>query len=142
MDSFTVQTTRRNEMIDVTAEVRASLARSGLREGFGVVFCPHSTAAVTLNEHFDPAVVHDMVLWLNRAVPAVPVDSGFLDHGANSDAHIKATLVGCSLALIVDDGDLVIGRWQGVILCEFDGPRTRTVQLKWVGERKAGGPPA
>jgi secondary thiamine-phosphate synthase enzyme len=135
MHAFVVQTAKRNEMIDVTVQVRESLARSGLRDGFGVVFCPHSTAAITLNEHFDPAVVHDMVLWLNRVVPPVPVDAGFLDHGANSDAHIKASLVGSSLSLIVEHGELTIGRWQGIILCEFDGPRKRTVQLKWVGSR-------
>ena len=136
MDSFVVQTTQRNEMVDVTPEVRAALARSGLRDGFGVIFCPHSTAALTLNEHFDPAVVQDMVAWFNRAVPPAPVDLGYQDHGAYSDAHIKATLIGPSLTLLVEDGDLTLGRWQAIILCEFNGPRQRTVQMKWVGERR------
>jgi len=135
MDSFVVQTTQRNEMVDVTPEVRAALARSGLRDGFGVIFCPHSTAALTLNEHFDPAVVQDMVAWLNRAAPPVPVETGFQDHGANSDAHIKATLIGPGLTLLVEDGNLTLGRWQSIILCEFNGPRQRTIQMKWVGQR-------
>jgi secondary thiamine-phosphate synthase enzyme len=131
MDSFTVSTARRNELVEITAQVRHSLKRRGLREGVGVVYCPHTTAAITINENADPDVVHDMLLWLERAIPHV--QPGFLHGEGNSDSHVKASLVGSSATVIVDKGDLVLGRWQGVYLCEFDGPRTRNVCVQWVG---------
>src|SRR5438874_13511291 len=131
MDTFNIQTRRRNEFVDVTAQVRASLGRSGVREGLGVVYCPHTTAAVTVNENADPDVVHDMLLWLERAIPHE--QPGFRHGEGNSDSHIKASLVGPSATVIVDDSALVLGRWQGVYFCEFDGPRHRTVHVKWVG---------
>jgi secondary thiamine-phosphate synthase enzyme len=131
MDSFTVQTRQRNEFVDVTPQVRQALKRRGLKEGIGVVYCPHTTAAITINENADPDVVHDMLLWLERAVPHV--QPGFRHGEGNSDSHIKASLVGSSATVIVDRGELVLGRWQGVFLCEFDGPRTRTVHVRWVG---------
>ena len=130
MDSFRVSTHRRNDLIDITAEVKASLRRRGLSEGVGVVYCPHTTAAVTINEGYDPDVVHDMLLWLERAVPHV--QPGFRHGEGNSDSHIKASLVGYSATVVVDGGDLVLGRWQGVYFCEFDGPRHRTVHVKWL----------
>ena len=131
MDSFTVQTGRRNEFVDVTDRVREALARSGLRDGAGVVYCPHTTAAVTINENADPDVVHDMLLWLERSVPKE--QAGFRHGEGNSDSHIKASLVGSSATVLVDGGDLVLGRWQGVYFCEFDGPRRRTIHVQWLG---------
>jgi secondary thiamine-phosphate synthase enzyme len=131
MDSFTVQTRQRNEFVDVTPQVRQALKRRGLKEGIGVVYCPHTTAAITINENADPDVVHDMLLWLERAVPHV--QPGFRHGEGNSDSHIKASLVGSSATVIVEGGELVLGRWQGVFLCEFDGPRSRTVHVRWVG---------
>jgi secondary thiamine-phosphate synthase enzyme len=130
MDSFTVQTGRRNEFIDITDRVREALTGSGLRDGAGVVYCPHTTAAITVNENADPDVVHDMLLWLERAVPHA--QAGFRHGEGNSDSHIKASLVGSSATVLVEGGRLVLGRWQGVYLCEFDGPRTRTVQVRWL----------
>jgi secondary thiamine-phosphate synthase enzyme len=132
MDSFTVPTRQRNQLVEITGEVRRSLARSGVREGLGVVYCPHTTAAITINENADPDVVHDMLLWLERAVPQV--QPGFRHGEGNSDSHIKASLVGSSATVLVDNGDLVLGRWQGVYFCEFDGPRSRTVHVQWVGK--------
>jgi secondary thiamine-phosphate synthase enzyme len=131
MDSFTVATRERNQLVDVTPQVRESLKRRGLREGIGVVYCPHTTAVVTINENCDPDVAHDMLLWLGRAVPQA--QEGFRHGEGNSDSHIKASLVGPSVSVIVSRGELILGRWQGVFLCEFDGPRTRTVQVQWVG---------
>jgi secondary thiamine-phosphate synthase enzyme len=131
MDTFHVQTQRRNEFVDITEQVRASRARAGLLDGFGVVYCPHTTAAVTVNEAYDPDVVHDMLLWLERQVPHE--QPGFRHGEGNSDAHIKASLIGSSVTLPVADGELVPGRWQGVFFCEFDGPRRRTVRVQWVG---------
>ena len=131
MDSFTVKTQRRNEFVGVTGQVRESLRRSGVREGLGVVYCPHTTAAITVNENAGPDVVHDMLLWLERAVPHV--QPGFRHGEGNSDAHIKASLVGPSVTLLVDGGDVVLGRWQGVYFCEFDGPRERHVHVRILG---------
>jgi secondary thiamine-phosphate synthase enzyme len=131
MDPFTVETRRRNEFIDITEQLRVALRRHGLRNGLGVVFCQHTTAAITINENADPDVVHDMLLWLERSVPKD--QPGFCHGEGNSDSHIKASLVGSSATVLVEDGELVLGRWQGVFLCEFDGPRSRTVMVKWFG---------
>jgi secondary thiamine-phosphate synthase enzyme len=130
MTSFEVKTRERNTFVDVTPQVRQSLRQSGVRDGIGVVYCPHTTAAITINENADPDVVHDMLLWLERAVPHV--QAGFRHGEGNSDSHIKASLVGPSVTVIAAGGELVLGRWQGVFFCEFDGPRTRTVNVRWV----------
>lgn len=130
MDAFTVQTRRRNEFVEITEQVRQSLERAGVRDGIGVVYCPHTTAAITINENADPDVVHDMLLWLERVVPKD--QPGFRHGEGNSDSHLKASLVGSSATVLVEDGRLVLGRWQGVYFCEFDGPRQRTVRVKWV----------
>jgi secondary thiamine-phosphate synthase enzyme len=96
-----------------------------------VVYCPHTTAAITINENADPDVVHDILAWLNRAIPQRQAD---FRHGeGNSDSHLKASLVGSSATVLIEDGDLVLGRWQGVYFCEFDGPRTRTVHMQIIG---------
>jgi secondary thiamine-phosphate synthase enzyme len=131
MDTLSLSTRQRNEFVDITEEIRRSLARSGIREGFGVVYCPHTSAAVTVNEAYDPDVVHDMLLWFERVVPKE--QPGFRHDEGNSDSHIKASLVGPSVTLLVHDGKLVLGRWQGVYFCEFDGPRTRTLHVTWMG---------
>ena len=128
MDSFDIRTHQRTELVELTDRVRQVVQRRGLREGICVVYCPHTTAAITVNENADPDVVHDMLAWLNHAIPEHQPD---FRHGeGNSDAHIKASLVGSSVTLLVDNGNLVLGRWQGVYFCEFDGPRTRTVQIQ------------
>jgi secondary thiamine-phosphate synthase enzyme len=131
MDSFPVTTRQRNSFIDITAQVRQSLMRAGLSDGLGVVYCPHTTAAVTINEGYDPDVVHDMLLWLERAIPHV--QPGFRHGEGNSDSHLKASLFGSSVTVIVEGGEIVLGQWQTIYLCEFDGPRTRTVRVKWIG---------
>jgi secondary thiamine-phosphate synthase enzyme len=131
MDSFPVQTQKRNQFIDITEQVRQSLRRRGLREGIGIVYCPHTTAAITINENADPDVVHDILLWLDQTIPQV--QPGFRHTEGNSDSHLKASLVGSSATVIVDKGDLVLGRWQGIYFCEFDGPRHRTVHVQWLG---------
>ena len=131
MDTFQVQTRQRNQLLDITAQVRAALKKAAVRQGICVVYCPHTTAAITVNENADPDVVHDMLAYLERAVPQRQPD---FRHGeGNSDSHIKASLVGASATLLVEDGDLVLGRWQGVFFCEFDGPRTRTVHVQILG---------
>jgi secondary thiamine-phosphate synthase enzyme len=131
MTRFEVKTTARNQLAEITDQVRDAIATSGVKSGLCVVYCPHTTAAITVNENADPDVVHDMLLYLNKAVPQH--QGGFRHGEGNSDSHIKASLVGPSVSLLVDGGDVVLGRWQGVYFCEFDGPRTRTVMVQVVG---------
>lgn len=131
MDSFVIHSKVREEFLDITDQVRASLQRHQRRTGVGVVYCPHTTAGITINENCDPDVVHDMLGWLRRAIPH---GEALYRHGeGNSDSHLKATLVGSSAMVLVEKGELVLGRWQGIFLCEFDGPRTRTVHVQWIG---------
>ncbi len=132
MHTFEVRTRIRNEFVEITDQVRDAVRRRGTKAGICVVYCPHTTAAVTVNENADPDVVHDMLLHLGRTIPKD--QAGFRHGEGNSDSHIKASLVGPSVTLIVEQGDLVLGRWQGVWFCEFDGPRTRTVHVQLVGQ--------
>lgn len=127
MQRIEVRTSCREELRDITAEVRQALRRSGLRDGIAVLFVPHTTAAVTINENADPDVLTDMVAHLARLVPQ---DPAFRHAEGNADAHIKASLVGPSQTFIVEDGEPKLGRWQGIFFCEFDGPRTREAWLQ------------
>lgn len=131
MYRFQVRTNRRNEFVEVTAEVCRAIAASAVQGGLCLVYVPHTTAAVTVQENVDPDVVHDLLLWLNRHIPKeVP---GFRHAEGNSDSHLKAAMVGPSVTLVVDGGRPILGTWQGVYLCEFDGPRTRDVMVKVIG---------
>jgi secondary thiamine-phosphate synthase enzyme len=131
MESFEVRTRQRNEFVEITEEVRRVVERSGLERGLCVVYCPHTTAAITVNENADPDVVHDMLAWLGRAIPQRQPD---FRHGeGNSDSHLKASLVGPSVTLLIEKKDVVLGRWQAVYFCEFDGPRSRIVHVQTVG---------
>ena len=131
MKAFEVQTRRRAEFVEITAKVRQAVRDAGLKSGACVVYCPHTTAAITIQENADPDVVRDMLLWLNQHIPKdVP---GFRHAEGNSDSHIKASLVGPSVTVLIDNGDLVFGTWQGVYFCEFDGPRSRTVMVQVSG---------
>ena len=128
MESFEIRTQERTELVEITDRVNADLQRKNIQEGICVVYCPHTTAAITVNENADPDVVHDMLVWLNRSVPQHQTD---FRHGeGNSDAHIKSSLVGPSVTLLIEGGRLVLGRWQGVFFCEFDGPRHRELRVK------------
>jgi secondary thiamine-phosphate synthase enzyme len=133
METFEVRTRERNCFVEITSQVSEVVRKHGLADGLCVVYCPHTTAAITINENADPDVVHDMLLWLNRTIPHQQPD---FRHGeGNSDSHIKASLVGSSATVIVDKSKLVLGRWQGVYFCEFDGPRTRRVHVKVIRSR-------
>lgn len=109
-------------LIEVTAMVREAVAKSGVREGTCLVYCPHTTAGITINENADPDVVTDMLLGLAKAFPDRPE---FRHAEGNSSAHLKASCVGSSATVIVDGGQLLLGTWQGIYFCEFDGPRSR-----------------
>lgn len=128
MVTFEVRTRQRNEFVEITDRVRQAVKTNGIRQGLCVVYCPHTTAAITINENADPDVVHDMLAWFNRTIPQQQAD---FRHGeGNSDSHIKASLVGSSATVLIEQGDLVLGRWQGLYFCEFDGPRTRSVHIQ------------
>jgi secondary thiamine-phosphate synthase enzyme len=122
---FDLQTPARDAMIDITARVARAVADAGVREGAVTVYVPHTTAAVTVNENADPDVVHDILAALDKAVPW---REDFYRHNeANSAAHVKSSLVGCSATVPVVEGRLVLGVWQAIFFCEFDGPRSRQV---------------
>src|SRR5438105_3337550 len=128
METLTIHTHQRNEFVEITGQVNEALQRAGFKQGSCVVYCRHTTAAITVNENADPDVVHDMLVWLKRSIPKDQAD--FRHNEGNSDSHIKASLIGPSVTLLIDNGKLVLGRWQGVYFCEFDGPRTRQVLVQ------------
>jgi secondary thiamine-phosphate synthase enzyme len=124
---LTVQTRRREVLEEITERVREVIAASGTREGVCFVIVPHTTAGVTVNEAADPAVSTDVLNYLSELVPR---EAGWLHAEGNSDAHIKAAMLGHSATVAIEDGDLVLGTWQGIYLAEFDGPRARTLIVK------------
>jgi secondary thiamine-phosphate synthase enzyme len=128
-DSIRVRTDRRTQLVDVTNEVQAIVAKSRVQEGTCYVYVPHTTAGVTINEHADPDVATDVEGVLNRLVP----EKGLYRHAeGNSDSHAKTILTGTSQLIFVENGRLVLGRWQGIFFCEYDGPRERMMQIKVV----------
>lgn len=128
MYRFALQTPR-EAMIDITDQLGEALKKSGIKSGLCAVFCPHTTAGITINENADPDVASDLLLALNRAFP----DSADFRHGeGNSAAHLKASAMGSGATLFVEDGNLILGRWQGVYFCEFDGPRRREFFVKLI----------
>lgn len=129
MLSFNVKSSSRDEMIDVSSQIEQLIPRD-LDSGICVVFCPHTTAAVTLNENCDPDVKHDLLRKLDELIAW---DSPHFHHSeGNSAAHLKASLFGGSLSIPVNNAKLCLGRWQGVYFCEFDGPRTRTIIIQFL----------
>jgi secondary thiamine-phosphate synthase enzyme len=131
LSEFSVRTDGQTDWINITGEVKKAVSASGVREGICVVFTPHTTAAVTVNENADPDVPRDVNLALNAISP----DRREFHHSeGNSAAHTKSSLVGSSLTLIITDGRLLLGTWQGIWFNEYDGPRTRKVQVRVMGE--------
>ena len=122
-----VKSGSRSEMIDITSSIQKEVTRSGVREGLCVVYVPHTTAGVTINEGADPSVCYDIINKLNRLVPR---DEGYRHMEGNSDSHIKASLMGSSVYVIIEDNSLVLGTWQKIFFCEFDGPRSRNINIK------------
>jgi secondary thiamine-phosphate synthase enzyme len=131
LSDFSVRTGGHTDWINISGEVQKIVAASRVREGICVVFVPHTTAAVTVNENADPDVTHDVTLALNHISPD---RREFLHGEGNSAAHTKTSLVGPSLTLIVTDGRLLLGTWQGIWFNEYDGPRTRKVCVRVMGE--------
>ena len=130
-----VTTRERSEIVDITDVIRRIARQKNVREGMAVVYVPHTTAAVTINENYDPDVKHDL---LRKLETLIPQRESYYRHGeGNSDSHVKTSLVGNSATVLIENGDLVLGRWQGIYFCEFDGPRQREVYVKLVDFRPA-----
>jgi len=127
LQEFSVRTHNRTEFLDITAQVGKIVQDSKMQSGLAVVFVPHTTAAVTINENADPSVQHDILSDLNRLVP---FNGSYQHTEGNSAAHTKSSLVGPSETLLIENGRLALGTWQGIYFCEFDGPRTRKVWVK------------
>jgi secondary thiamine-phosphate synthase enzyme len=135
MQKIPLSTRRREVLIDITTSVEDAVRKAGILSGLCVLYCPHTTAAITVNEGADPSVAEDMVTGLRRLIP---LDWGFSHMEGNSDAHIKASLIGPSETVIVDGGRLALGTWQRIFFCEFDGPRKRVFFVKVQGGEKTG----
>ena len=129
IQTFQVKTTTQTEFIEITYSVQEAVQKTGMRDGICLIFIPHTTAAVTINENADPSVVQDIVMELNKMVP---FKNQYRHMEGNSPAHIKASLMGCSEIVLVESGKLVLGTWQGIFFCEFDGPRNRKVHVKMI----------
>jgi secondary thiamine-phosphate synthase enzyme len=129
---FEVSTRSRDQMMQITDRVQRAVQESAVERGQVVVYVPHTTAGITINENADPDVVHDMIKQLDEMVPW---RQPFYQHAeGNSASHVKASMMGSSVTVLISDGRLVLGTWQGVWFCEFDGPRTRSVHVAVAGE--------
>jgi len=133
MKSLSIQTRHRCELVDITGQVREAVRESRVNSGICVVYCPHTTAAVTINENADPDVVSDLLMGLERMAPP---NGPYRHTEGNSDAHLKSSLVGCSEQVLVQNGGLALGTWQGIYFCEFDGPRQRKVHVHVLSDSK------
>jgi len=125
--SFSVKTGARSEMVDITASVQKEISKAGVADGICMVYVPHTTAGVTINEGADPAVCRDIIGKLDDLVPP---NAGYRHMEGNADSHIKASLMGSTVSVLVENGRLVLGTWQKIFFCEFDGPRSRKVYVK------------
>ena len=127
MKTINVKSRSRNEFIDITSEIKDIVRQSGVKSGVCYIFVPHTTAGITINEGADPSVKRDIITALARVFP---VDGDYRHAEGNSDAHIKTTLTGNSSVVLIEEGKLVLGTWQSIYFCEFDGPRNRQVLVK------------
>jgi secondary thiamine-phosphate synthase enzyme len=129
---FPVSSGTRNQMIDITSHVSSIVRESGISNGDVIVYCPHTTAGITINENADPDVPHDILITLQELVPQS--NPRYQHSEGNSDAHCKSSIIGCSKQILIKNGTLALGTWQGIFFCEFDGPRSRTVWVQVRGE--------
>ncbi|MCM8765262.1 MAG: secondary thiamine-phosphate synthase enzyme YjbQ [Candidatus Omnitrophica bacterium] len=127
MEKISLRTTKRVELVDITDKVESLVAKSGVKEGVSFLFCPHTTAGLTINENADPSVRYDIINTLNKLIPE---DGDYAHTEGNADSHIKSSLFGQSLTLFIENGRLCLGTWQGIYFCEGDGPRQREVWVK------------
>jgi secondary thiamine-phosphate synthase enzyme len=128
---LSVKTNAKTELVDITSEVQNMVRQSAISDGICMLYVPHTTAAVTINESADPSVKNDILMILNQIVPW---EANYKHLEGNSPAHVKATLVGSSEMVGIENGSLVLGTWQGIFFCEFDGPRNRKLHIHLIGE--------
>ena len=126
---LTVKTHSRTELIDITSDVNRLVRKSGIKEGLCLLYVPHTTAAVTINESADPSVKSDILMILNQIVPW---EAKYRHLEGNSPAHVKSTMVGASELVAIENGSLILGTWQGIFFCEFDGPRNRKIHVRFL----------
>jgi len=131
---LSVKTREKTEFIDITADINQLIQKSGTDQGLCMIYVPHTTAAVTINESADPSVKSDILMILNQIIPW---EANYRHLEGNSPAHIKSTLVGSSELIAIENRRLILGTWQGIFFCEFDGPRTRKVDVRIMEERFA-----
>jgi len=131
IQTLQVRSSRQTELIDITRLVQEAVQKGNANDGLCVIYTPHTTAAVTINENADPSVPRDILMELNKIVP---FEDRYQHSEGNSAAHIKSSLVGCSLTLFIESGSLLLGTWQGIFFCEFDGPRNRQVYVKVIAD--------
>jgi secondary thiamine-phosphate synthase enzyme len=136
LHKFTIQTSKRDEMLDITVRVREVVLQEGIEDGTVIVYCPHTTVGITINENADPDVVHDMLMRLDEVYPWE--HPKYRHAEGNSASHLKASTMGSSQTILVDGGQLVLGTWQGIYFCEFDGPRKRNFFVKVINENPGG----
>jgi secondary thiamine-phosphate synthase enzyme len=132
MQEINIRTNSRVEMIDITSSIREAINAQKVKSGICVVYTPHTTAAITINENADPDVPRDIISALEKAVPE---DAGYRHSEGNSPAHVKSSLVGVSEIVLIENGKLILGTWQSIFFCEFDGPRTRKVFIKIIADK-------
>ena len=130
MEKINIRTAKRIDLIDITDQIQNIVAKSKVKDGICFLFCPHTTAGLTINENADPQVKRDIINTLNKVVPE---NAGYSHTEGNADSHIKSSLFGSSLTVFIEDGQLAFGTWQGIYFCEGDGPRSREVWVKIVG---------
>ncbi|MGQ9802095.1 MAG: secondary thiamine-phosphate synthase enzyme YjbQ [Candidatus Saccharicenans sp.] len=133
MLKLSLPTARQEEFLDITGRLQSAVRESGVRQGLAVIFCPHTTCALTINEHADPDVRADILMALRKMVPD---NLPYAHSEGNSPAHVKTSLLNQSLTLIIEKGEIQLGTWQGIFLCEFDGPRTRQLWIKLVADQR------
>ena len=128
MDEFKIKSKKRQEIVDITDKIKEIIKNSKTKEGFCVIYTPHATAALTINENYDPSVCQDFIDALNKMIPEGIWKHDKVDN--NGDAHIKAAIIGPSVMIPIKNSELLLGRWQGIMFCEFDGPRERKIIIE------------
>jgi secondary thiamine-phosphate synthase enzyme len=129
MKTISVKTQAQTEMLDITGQVHEAIEAAGFRKGLCMLYVPHTTAGITINESADPSVRRDILMVLNQMVPW---NADYKHMEGNSPAHVKSSLMGASQLVAVENGRMMLGTWQGIFFCEFDGPRTRKLQIKFI----------
>jgi secondary thiamine-phosphate synthase enzyme len=129
--TFELSTHKRTEFVDITDKIKEIIKKSNVKDGIAIIYIPHTTAAIIINENYDPSVTEDITTTLNRLIPH---SQQYAHTEGNADAHIKASIIGSTRTVFIENGEMVFGTWQGIFFCEFDGPRRRKVHVKIIAD--------